>query len=128
MALTMDAVRGDCGKCRKRMGKGECGEGHVYSGKIPSINKSAAKFLSTRVAVDNAALPFSHFPRFHPFPSARSFPSFPFPVLQVFPDSCWLCNIIALFLLTHAAVKKERKRRKAAAAGKAQNAKRQNQT
>lgn len=36
--------------------EGGKGQRLVYSGKIPSINKSAAKFLSTRVAVDNAAL------------------------------------------------------------------------
>lgn len=47
---------------RGRAGIQEGGEGGgkgqrlVYSGRIPSINKSAAKFLSTRVAVDNAPL------------------------------------------------------------------------
>lgn len=91
----------------KENGRGRSGVSRVYSGKIPSINKSAAKFLSTRVAVDNAAL--SIFPHFSQ-PAAPSFPSLPFPVfrfpsLQAFPDSCWLCNIIALFLLTHAAVR-----------------------
>lgn len=46
-------------------------------------------------------------------------PSFPlsvsrFPFLWSFSDSCWLCNIIALFLLTHATVKRERRRGAAA--------------
>lgn len=43
------------GESMQEGGRGK-GQRLVYSGKIPSINKSAAKFLSTRVAVDNAPL------------------------------------------------------------------------
>jgi len=89
------------------VGKGRGG----YSGKIRSINKSAAKFLLTRVAVDSAAFRIPNLSS-QIFPVPVSHSSFPIPAGYAISSLC-APSTVALAphkLLTHAAVKKKKKK------------------
>lgn len=75
------------------------------SGKIPSINKSAAKFLLTRVAVDNGVsrFPLPDFPVLQlPIPAGYAISS-----LRSSLSHCAALCPVSHKLLTHAAGKKE---------------------